>query len=178
MSDVSKAGLGLTNAVKLSVSRTRRTKPSPAHRHETAQQSLTSPCDRQDGRRKHSLVLYHSPPYPRRRRTGSLPGPFTLFFFMLCMQKRKSRNLAPQVLTASKLSIVPSERHALKDINIGTYYFVLQRTPSCPPSPSSPLHSDFWDFSAPIVVFINDTRMDSASFSKQLLNSTETDLFS
>lgn len=121
------------------------------------------------------MVLYHSPPYPRR--TGSLPGPFTLFFFMLCMQKRKSRNLAPQVLIASKLSIVPSERHALKDINIGTYYFVLQRTSSCPPSPSSPL-TDFWDICAPIVVFINDTRMDSDSFSKQLFSGTETDLFS
>lgn len=87
------------------------------------------------------MVLYHSPPYPRRRRTGSLPGPFTPFFFMLCMRKRKSRNLAPQVLIANKLSIVPSESHALKDINIGTYCFVLQRTSSCLPLPLFPTHT-------------------------------------
>lgn len=128
----------VTSAVKLSVTRTRRTKPSPAHRHEKAQQSLTSPCDRQDGRRKHSHSVVSLTPLSG----GGLATcqDLSLYsFFMLCMRKRKSRNPAPQVLIANKLSIVPSERNALKDI--GTYYFVLQRTPSCLPLPLFPTHT-------------------------------------
>lgn len=121
---------------------------------------------------KRVTVLHHSPHYPRMRRTGNLPGPFTLFFFYVVRAEKKKEESGPWVLIAIRLLHNNYWKASLKNINIGTYYFVLQRTSSCLPAPCSTClltRTHFWHFSVPVVVFISDTRMQPVSCSTRFL---------
>lgn len=88
-------------------------------------------------------VLHHSPHYPRMRRTGNLPGPFTLYFFMLYMQKRKRKNPVLGFWLPLGYCIMTIERHPLKTSTLApTTLFCKGLHPvSRPPVPHARSHA-------------------------------------
>lgn len=121
---------------------------------------------------KRVMVLHHSPPYPRTRRSWQFARTFHSIFFMLYMQKRRRNPALRFWLPLSYLLHSDYWKACLKNISIGTYYFVLQRTSSCLPAPCSTrslTRTHFWHFSVPVVVFISDTRVQPASCSTRFL---------
>ena len=89
--------------MKLPVTRASKTKPSPTRRHEKPKQSLTSPCDRQDARRKKSHgVASLTPLSEEEEEDWQLARTFhSIFFYAVHAEKKKEES---QVLIANKLS--------------------------------------------------------------------------
>lgn len=140
-----------------------KTKPSRAGRHEKAKWSVTSPCYGQDVR---GVMVLHHLTLTREVGWASCQNLSLCFLLAVCVEKKKEE-LGLQVSIDNKLSesLVKSMP---ENINIGTYFFVLQRVSSCLPPFTCTLtrtHAHL-SFFVPVFVSICDIKMHPASVSR------------
>lgn len=94
---------GHRSDVKLPVTKTSKTKPSPAHRHEKAQQSLIFPCDRQEESRKNSHSVASLTPLSKDEEDWQIARTFHSIFFYAVHAEKKKEESSPWVLIAIRL---------------------------------------------------------------------------
>lgn len=112
--------------------------------------------------RSHSVASLS--PYPRNR-MGILPEPSLCFLLAVCVEKKEELGLQVSIVNKLSQSLVKSMP---ENINIGTYFFVLQRVSSClPPSTCTLTHTHaHLSFFVPVFVSICDIKMHPASVSR------------